>query len=98
MQGTHIVNVHADIPDCKQVLGRIDPKIFKYFFQGCLVGDRGPRQAFITFFFQRFYEACLAEGIKPIWDEEIEGRINTVLQRMNFQALPEPKVRRKVVK
>lgn len=67
------------------VQGRIDPKIFSYFFRQCLTGDRGPRQAMITQFFQKFYDACVADGIKPPWDEEIEGKINTVLQRLNFR-------------
>lgn len=83
-QNTNIVNVHADAQDTHFVQARIDSKVFEYFFRRCLTGDRGPRQAFITFFYQKFYEACVLDGIAPIWDESNEQRINAVLQRLNF--------------
>lgn len=83
-QNTNIVDVHAEVNDKCLVQGRIDKKVFDYFFRRCLTGDRGPRQAFITFFYQKFYEACVLDGIAPVWDETNEQRINAVLQRLNF--------------
>lgn len=83
-QNTNLVNIHADVENKALVQARIDSKVFDYFFRRCLTGDRGPRQAFITFFYQRFYEACVLEGIAPVWDETNEQRINAVLQRLNF--------------
>jgi hypothetical protein len=83
-QGSNILDPHRGIADRKLVQGDIDPKIFNYFFRHCLTGDRGPRQAMICTFFQRFYEACVLEGIAPVWDETNEQRINDVLMRLNF--------------
>lgn len=89
-QGTNIIDVHADSQEKHLVQGRIDKKVFEYFFQRCLTGDRGPRQAFITHFYQRFYEACVLDGIAPTWDEDNERRINAVLQRLNFNERKRP--------
>ena len=66
--------------------------VFNYFFRSCLVGDRGPRQAFITYFYQKFYEACVEAGIKGPWDDGIEDKILKVLHRLNFREVPLPKV------
>jgi hypothetical protein len=83
-QGTNIINVHANATKKELVEARIDRKVFSYFFHHCLTGTRGPRQALVAFFFQRFYEACVLDGIAPVWDEDNERRINDVLQRLNF--------------
>lgn len=79
-----IPNVHADIPDRAHVAGLIDPKIFHYFFRQVMPGERGPRNALISYFFQQFYEACKTAGIEPVWDEDNESKVWEVLQRMNF--------------
>lgn len=82
-----IPDPHASLGDAREyVCGRIDRNIFNYFFKHVLPGDRGPRQAIIATLFQRFYEACLTEGIAPGWnpDESNERRVNEILQRLNF--------------
>lgn len=38
----------------------------------------------ISLLFQRLHEACVLNGIAPVWDEENEDRVNEVLQRLNF--------------
>lgn len=38
----------------------------------------------ISLFFQRLHEACILNGIAPVWDEDNEDRVNEVLQRLNF--------------
>lgn len=95
-QGTNIENVHANLLEVERVQGNIDKKVFNFFFRGALVGDRGPRQAFITYFYQKFYEACLESGIQPVWDEDNEAKIAAVLHRLNFnepRTEPEPRPR-----
>lgn len=83
-----IPNVHADIPNRAHVAGLLDPKIFHYFFRQVMPGERGPRNALISYFFQQFYQACLAAGIEPVWDEDNEAKVWEVLQRMNFNPPP----------
>jgi hypothetical protein len=89
-----ILDPHRGIPNRKVVQGDLDPKVFDYFFRHCLTGERGPRQAMICTFFQKFYEACVLEGITPVWDETNEERINNVLQRLNFSQQGSPAKRR----
>lgn len=49
----------------------------------------------ICTFFQKFYEACVLEGIAPVWDEENESRVSEVLNRMNFSSsVPAAKTKR----
>jgi hypothetical protein len=97
-QGTNIPDVHADAPAKSLVQARIDAKVFDYFFRHCLTGDRGPRQSFITFFYQRFYEACVLNGIAPVWDETNEARMWEILQKLNFTVPTAPTKRPKKVK
>lgn len=84
MQGTNIVNPWPDATDAGRVQANISPEVFNYFFRKLFVGERGPRQAMICIFFQRFHAACLAESIQPAWDETNEPRVNSILQRLNF--------------
>lgn len=89
-----IPDPHSSLGDKREyVCGRIDRAIFNYFFKQVLPGDRGPRQAIVATLFQRFYDACIAEGIAPVWlpDGSNEERVNKVLQRLNFN---EPIVQR----
>ena len=88
MPNHKIQNLYADIPQSEKNLvdAWIHNKVFNYFFRECLVGERGARSAMIGQFFQRFYEACVADGIRGPWDPEVESRVNEVLQRMNFKS------------
>lgn len=97
-QGTNIPDLHAHVPRPNRVLVQawIDPDVFKYFFRQLLAGERGPRQSLIVYFFQRYYEACVEAGIKPVWDEENEEKLLAILQRLNFNEVSAPKVRKKV--
>src|SRR5437667_12832734 len=90
---------------CERVQADIDQEIFKYFFglrvkdkmtPGVFTGDRGPRIAMITFFFQKLYEECVASGLKPEWDPENEPKVAEILGRLNFKPVPkkEKNVRR----
>lgn len=90
-----IIDVHAKAESRNEISGRIDSKVFNYFFRQVIPGERGPRQALICFFFQRLFEACVKEGIEPVWDEENEAKVNAVLQRLNFTPMPEPKTEKK---
>ena len=78
--GQEVIRVQADI----------DKKIYDYFFMHVVAYTHGARQAMITFFFQRFYEECVAQGIKPVWDENNGPVIVEILNRLNFKA-PKPK-------
>lgn len=86
-QSTNIINVHQHCKDKENVSAWIDRKIYRYFFRHVLAGDRGPRQAFICMFFQRFYEACVEAGIKEVYDENNEEKLVAVLERLNFKEL-----------
>lgn len=79
-----IQDVYADCPKRMTVSGRVSEDCFNYFFRNVLPGERGPRQAMIAKFFQAFHEACVLNGIAPVWDETNEDRVNEVLQRINF--------------
>ena len=82
--GTEVVRIHADM----------SKEIYDYLFMHVIAYTHGARQAIITFFFQRFYEECIEQGIKPVWDEENGPRIVAILNRMNFTPVPEPKVKK----
>jgi hypothetical protein len=82
--GKEVVRVHADI----------DKKIYDYLFLHVIAYTHGARQAIITFFFQRFYEACQDEQIPAVWDEESGPRILALLNRMNFNESKPKKVRK----
>lgn len=72
--GQDVVRVQADI----------DRKIYDYFFHHVIAYTHGARQAVISFFFQRFYEACVMQGIRPVWDEESAPKILKILNNLNF--------------
>lgn len=93
-----IPDPHSHLGDQREyVCGRIDRKIFQYFFKQVLPGDRGPRNAIVATVFQRLYDACVDAGIKPGWnpDESNEVRVNEVLQRLNFHPLATAKTTKK---
>ncbi len=99
-QGTNIVNLDQDVPpDEKELVqARINKNIFNYLFRGgVLVGERGPRQALIVHFFHRLHEACLPVfGPNPRFDFDNEGKLNEILQRLNFnEPVQRPAVSRK---
>lgn len=79
-----IPNPHKDAEHQEVVYGRIDRKVFTYFYRHLFPASHGPRSAFTATFYQRLYEACVAAGIEPVWDESNEERVNTILQRLNF--------------
>ncbi len=67
--------VQADIP----------PDQFNYFFNGVFSGCRnGKRAAVILAAFSALHKACLAEGIKPVWDPENVKRTESILARLNY--------------
>lgn len=61
----------------------LDPKVYEYLFIRVLPGN-GTRQPLICTFFQKLYEACLAADIPPSYDFDNIERVNTILQRLNF--------------
>jgi hypothetical protein len=100
MPKTELLNLKHNVHEvCGQAVvrvhGDIDKKVYDYFFMHVIAYTHGARQSLITFFFQRLYEACLDEGIPPVWDEESGPKILALLNRLNFQPQPEPKVRKK---
>lgn len=79
-----ILDVFKDEPKKTTISGKIGRKCFEYFFIQVLPCHWGARQAMISLLFQRLHEACVLNGIAPVWDEENEDRVNEVLQRLNF--------------
>lgn len=73
-----------DAKDKVTISGKIGKPCFNYFFRQVLPCHHGARQAMISLFFQRLHEACVLNGIAPVWDEDNEDRVNEVLQRLNF--------------
>jgi hypothetical protein len=78
--GKEVVRVQADI----------DRKVYDYFFRHTVAYTHGACQAFITYFFQRLYEECIARGIPEVWDEESGERIRLILNEMNFNGTDKP--------
>lgn len=72
--GQDVVRVQADI----------DRKVYDYFFLHTIAYTHGSRQAIIAFFFQKFYDACRAVGIPPVWDETSAPRVLELLNKLNF--------------
>jgi hypothetical protein len=86
-------NVHENCGDnVKRVQGDIASDVYDYFFFHVLAGNHGSRQAMINFFFQRLYEQCVTEGIRPIWEDvDTNGeRVVNILNRMNFDGPTSP--------
>lgn len=81
-----ILDVFHDLEHKEKVTisGKIGLDCFNYFFRKVLPCHWGARQAMISLMFQRLHEACVLNGIAPVWDEENEDRVNEVLQRLNF--------------
>lgn len=96
-QGTGITNPILNGKPEFRVMADLDADHWNYFFRGVFVGRRGPRQAIICTFFKKFKEACMAEGIIPVWEIDNEPKVNEILQRMNFivQMPKESKPKRK---
>lgn len=65
----------------------LDRACYDYFFRGIFAGEVGPKQAMVCTFFAAIHQACLTEGISPVWDQENEQRVATVLSRINFADL-----------
>lgn len=86
-QGTNIPDLDHDIPVAEKYLvqARIRKEIFEFFFCRVLVGERGPRNALIVFFFHKLWQACKPVfGEKPVFDFDNEAKLMQVLLRMNF--------------
>lgn len=90
----HNVHEHCG-KNVERINADIDREVFDYLFMHVIAYTHGSKQALVTFFFQRLYEACQDEGIPKVWDEESAPRLLAILNRMNFNTQPEPKVRKK---
>jgi hypothetical protein len=89
-QGTNIPDLDGAILTTEKhlVMGRIRNSIYEFFFRRLLVGDRGPRNALIVFFFHKLHQECVKEfGETPVWDETNETRLMMILARLNFEDL-----------
>src|SRR6266576_4952068 len=82
--GKQVVRVQADI----------DKEIYDYFFRHVIAYSYGSRQALITFFFQRLYEECQKQGVAKVWDEENGAKLTEILNRLNFNAPKNKKVKK----
>jgi len=82
--GKEVIRVQADI----------DRNIYDFFFRHVIPYSHGSRQAIITFFFQRFYEQCVKEGIEPRWDEEYDKKVIDILNRLNFNDPRKPRTKK----
>lgn len=88
--GTNIPDLDGAIPtnEKKLVMGRIRESLFDFFFRRLLVGERGPRNALIVFFFHKLHQECVKEfGEKPVFDFDNETKLMQILARMNFEDL-----------
>lgn len=65
-------------------MSNLDKNVFEYFFRHVFAGDRGIRYALINTFFDKFYTACIAEGVPPEWDPTVYDKVKLVLERLNF--------------
>jgi hypothetical protein len=95
VQVTKLENITHNVHEiCGNKVERIqadmDRDVYKFFFHHVLAGNWGCRQAMINFFFQRLFEACLEQGIKPVWEDvDTNGqRVVDLLNRMNFNGQP----------
>jgi hypothetical protein len=86
LNGTGIPNPMPNATSQHRVMADLDAQVWDYFFKGVFPGTKGPRQALICTFFQRFYEACQKENIVPIWDVDNESKVAGVLARLNFNS------------
>ena len=82
-------NIHNDCgQEVVRVQADIDREIYDYFFHHVIAYTHGARQAVISFFFQRFYEACRQAGMPAVWDEDNTTKILAILNRLNFNEQP----------
>lgn len=70
--------------DTIKVAGRIDRKVYDYFFLHLIPYEHGSVQAIINFFFECLYVECQNQRIPPVWDEDSGPKLNEILNRLNF--------------
>ena len=86
-------NVHQECVKVERVNADVNHEVYDYFFRHVIAYTHGSRQALVTFFFQRLYEECQAQGIPKVWDENNAAKLTEIVNRLNFTPMPEPKVK-----